>query len=447
MTTLTALAKPLNAAIGQQRRKKGQPARGRKREVVVKRKGPNRLEAAAWFTLAATILAFAREPADAEGGTGLPLWRRLIEDLVGVAPDSPQVQVRELAAREPGHGRDARSPREIPVAGWKDILWRTWNEFNKDRITAVAGGVTFFCLLAVFPAIAAFVALYGLFSDVNSARQQLDLLAGLLPPDALSFVGDQMIRVASQKNGGLGLAFAVSLLLSLWSANAGVKALIDGLNIAYEETERRGLVRLNLISLAFTVGGLLFLLAVLGAVVAVPVVFGLLGYSGTNLMALLRWPLLLAVVVAVLEVLYRFGPSRESPRWRWVSWGSLAAAVLWLVASMAFSFYVANFGHYDRTYGSLGAVVGFMTWLWISMIVVLLGAELNAEIEHQTAVDSTTGAPQPLGKRGAKMADTIGETAAAAKAKPQQAKMADARAERSGAARPPGSSSSKRPSA
>jgi membrane protein len=326
--------------------------------------------------------------------------------MVGIAPEAAEVDA--IADREPGRGREARRPSEIPAAGWKDILWRTWNEFNKDRITAVAGGVAFFNLLAMFPAIAAFVSLYGLFSDVHAAYRQLDILAGLLPADALAFVGDQMLRVASQNTGGLGLAFVVSLLLSLWSANAGVKALIDGLNIAYEERERRSFVMLNLISLAFTVGGLAFVLAVIGAVVAVPVVLGLLGYSGASPMALLRWPILLAVVIVVLETLYRFGPSRERPRWRWVSWGSFAAAILWVVASLAFSLYVQNFGHYDKTYGSLGAVVGFMTWLWISIIVVLLGAELNAEIEHQTAVDSTTGAPQPMGVRGAVMADTIG---------------------------------------
>ena len=346
------------------------------------------------------------------------------------------------AAEQPGRGRDARTPAEIPAAGWRDIAWRTWNEFNKDRIPAVAGGVTFFGLLALFPALAAFVSLYGLFFDVHSALQQLDLLAGLLPADTLSFVGDQMIRLATSNTGKLGLAFAVSLVLSLWSANAGMKALMDGLNIAYEERERRGYIRLNLVSLTFTIGALAFVFVAIALVVAAPATLALVGYSGPDPMWLLRWPLLLAMIAGGLQLLYRYGPSREAARWRWVSWGGAAAALLWVGASMAFSWYVGNFAHYDRTYGSLGAVVGFMTWMWITMIVVLLGAELNAEIEHQTAVDSTTGAPKPLGQRGAKMADTLGETADAAKDKPEEAKQADPRAMRAGAAPAPAASNS-----
>jgi membrane protein len=242
-----------------------------------------------------------------------------------------------------------------------------------------------------------------------------------------------MVRLAQGDTGGLGLAFGVSLMLSLWSANAGVKALIDGLNIAYEERERRGFLRLTAISLTFTLGGLIFIIAVLALVVAVPVALALFRYGGPDPMWMLRWPILLGMIVVVLEVLYRYGPSRRKARWRWVSWGSIAAAFLWVVTSMAFSWYVTNFAHYDRTYGSLGAVVGFMTWMWMSTIVVLFGAELNAEIEHQTAVDSTTGPPKPLGKRGAKMADTLGELADAARHKPEEAKKADPRAVRAGA--------------
>ncbi|OYX35858.1 MAG: hypothetical protein B7Y99_03020, partial [Caulobacterales bacterium 32-69-10] len=182
--------------------------------------------------------------------------------------------------------------------------------------------------------------------------------------------------------------------------------------------EKRGFVRLNLIALCFTVGAVVFLLCVLGVVVALPVALNLLGYAGADPMWMLRWPLLLGVVVIVLAGLYRFGPSRRQARWRWVSAGSVAAALLWLAASMAFSWYVGSFGNYDKTYGSLGAVVGFMTWMWISVMVVLLGAEMNAEIEHQTAVDSTVGHPKPMGARHAKMADTLGKTSEKLKAEP-----------------------------
>jgi membrane protein len=387
------------------------------------RRGPSRLEAAAWFTVALSILAWPgrahgnapRVSATSEPPPPMPWWRRLISSGLGL-PDPTEIEVSE--AREPGRGRDATAPARIPLRGWKDIAVRTWQEFNNDRVPAVAGSVAFFGLLAVFPALAAFVSLYGLVADVQTARDQLDILAGLLPRDALNFVGEQMLRIAQGRDESLGLAFVFSLGLSLWSANAGMKALFDGLNIAYEEKEKRGFIRLNLIALGFTLGGIAFILGVLAVVVALPVALNLLRIPVEDPMWTLRWPLLLGVVMVALAVLYRYGPSRRQARWRWVSWGSVAASLLWVVASMAFSFYVSRFAHYDRTYGSLGAVVGFMTWMWLSVIVVLVGAELNAEIEHQTAVDSTVGAPKPMGTRHAKMADTLGKTSEKLAAEP-----------------------------
>jgi membrane protein len=224
-------------------------------------------------------------------------------------------------------------------------------------------------------------------------------------------VGEQMLRLASTRHSGLGLAFVISLLVSLWSANAGIKALFSGLNIAFEETEKRNFLTLNLVSLSFTIGALVFLSLGLAAVVAAPVALAYFGYmpGSVALMNLLRWPVLLLVAVGGITLLYRYGPSRERERWPWVSWGSVFAAVLWLAVSLLFSVYVAHFGSYDRTYGSLGAAVGFMSWLWISSISILFGAELNSEIEHQTAHDTTTGAPAPMGQRGAHMADTLGD--------------------------------------
>jgi len=401
---------PLEALI-LRRRPTTEPSRSR---GARKKRGLDRVEAAAWLVLAAVVLAWRRPHAEEEGA-GPPLWRRLAAWVKGGGRSAAQ----RYDAEEPGRGRNARSPGEIPKAGWKDVLWRTWKEFNNDRITSVAGGVTFFSLLALFPALGAFVSLYGLIADVATARTQLDLLAGFLPRDALAFVGEQMLRIASSKHSGLGLAFGISLLLSLWSANAGVKALIAGLNIAYEEDERRGFIKLNLISLAFTLGALIFLIVTISVVVALPVALSVIGYGGPDPMLWLRWPLMLAVIMLILAVLYRFGPDRRKARWRWVSWGSIAAAVLWVAASMGFSWYVANFGHYDRTYGSLGAAIGFMTWMWMSTIVVLMGAELNAEIEHQTAIDSTVGAPKPMGRRGAAMADTLGVTLEEARRRPE----------------------------
>ena len=362
-----------------------------------------------------------------------PWWRRLLSHAWSPAPVD---EVHSAEHDQPGRGRDARSPREIPMRGWKDVLWRTWSEFNKDRAPAVAAGVSFYSLLATFPALAAFVSLYGLFADVKAVREQLALLRGVLPADALNFVGEQMLRLALGDNGGLGLAFAAGLLVSIWSANAGMKALFDGLNIAYEEREKRGILKLNLISLGFTFAALIFVMVILAAVVALPVGLSFIGYGGPDPMLLLRWPLLLAGFILALSVLYRYGPSREAARWRWVTWGSVAVAALWLLASLAFSEYVGRFAHYDKTYGSLGAAIGFMTWIWLSVLVVLLGAELNAELEHQTAVDSTTGEARPMGERGAKMADTLGVVGGKAKPKgPDDPKMADPHALRAGAER------------
>ncbi len=312
-----------------------------------------------------------------------------------------------IAELEPGRGREARSPGQIPPRGWRDILWRTWRGFIKDQITTVAGGVTFFSLLSIFPGLAAFVALYGLFADFHDAIHDVEALAIVAPHDAVVFIGAQMIRIAEARSSDLSFTFVVSLLLSLWSANSGMKAFLNGLNVAYGEREKRNFLTLTLHSLAFTLGGLLVLLLSVAAMVALPLATPAVD-DYVDVLNVLRWPALLAVMILVLAVVYRYGPSREHARWRWVSWGSTVAAVLWLVGSLAFSFYMAKLAHYDRTYGSFGAAAGAMVWLWMSVVIVLFGAELNAEIEHQTAVDSTSGPPQPLGRRGAVMADTIG---------------------------------------
>ena len=210
----------------------------------------------------------------------------------------------------------------------------------------------------------------------------------------------------------LSIAFAASLGLALWSANAGMKAIIDALNVTYAEKEKRGFIKLNLISLAMTGGAILALLVALGAIVVLPLVLSYMGLGGwtETLLRFLRWPLLLGLVIFGLAVLYRFGPSRESPRWEWLTVGSVFAAVAWLVGSALLSWYLANFANYDATYGSLGAAIGMMIWMWMSSIVILLGAELNSEVEHQTARDSTTGRERPRGDRGAVMADTVGQS-------------------------------------
>jgi membrane protein len=311
--------------------------------------------------------------------------------------------------REPGRGRAAGSPVRIPLQGWVDIAWRVFKNFNADRFMFVAGGVTFFTLLAVFPAIGAFVALFGLFADPETAADPLRYFYGIFPTDVLDFIGGQMKRVAAQQSGTLGLAFFGSLTLSLWSANAAVKSLLYGLNVAYHETEKRNYFHYTAVTMVFTLSGLAFVLVSSALVVVAPVAASWLGWHyALKGLAPLRWPVMFFLIVGMLDVLYRFGPCRQHARWRWLTWGGMAAALLSLGVSWLFSWYLSNIADYDRTYGPLGAVMGFMVWTWWSTIAVLLGAAVNAEAEHQTALDTTTGEPKPLGERGAVVADTVG---------------------------------------
>ena len=307
-------------------------------------------------------------------------------------------------------GRHADSPAEIPASGWKDIAYRIYQGISEDRIIAISAGVTFFVLLALFPGIAGLISLYGLFADSSSIGQHLNALSGVLPEGATQIIGDQIQRLTSQPAQKLGFATISGLAISLWSSNGGMKAMFDALNIVYHEKEKRGFFKLNAVSLALTFGAIGFVILALVSITVVPLIleyFGLSSLAGT-LIKIARWPLLLVVASFCIAVIYRYGPSRDKPKWRWISPGSVLAAVMWLAASLLFSWYAENFGSYNKTYGSLGAAIGFMTWLWLSTIVILVGAKLNAEMEHQTAKDTTEGHPQPLGHRGARMADTVG---------------------------------------
>jgi membrane protein len=283
-----------------------------------------------------------------------------------------------------GAGRMARTPLQIPLQGWKEILVRTYKEFTEDQIPMIGAGVSFYTLLAIFPGLAAFVAVYGLFSDVAQAQHHLQMLSIILPGSALTFFGDQMIRMAEAQKGGLSLTFIVGLLTAIWSANGAVKALMTGLNIAYEVHETRNIVRKTLTSFAFTLGFMLFGTAVIAVLGAGPAAEAYLGHHAAFMLNLISWPILLVAMGIGIALLYRFGPSRGPVRFEWISPGSLAALILWIAVSALFSLYVGNFAHYDKTYGSLGAVVGFMMWNWLTNVIVLAGAELNAEVEAQT---------------------------------------------------------------
>ncbi|MEY9182196.1 membrane protein [Bradyrhizobium sp. USDA 326] len=317
------------------------------------------------------------------------------------------------AAMQPGRGRRAKSPLEIPWSGWKDIFWRTYQRIDEDRLLATAGGVVFFGLLALFPAVTALVSSYALFADPATISANLHTLATMLPEGSFQIVEDQVARVVSNGNTTLGVTFLVGLLLAIWSANAGVKAIFDALNVAYEEREKRSFIRLNMVSLAFTVGGILALLLMVGAVVAFPLALNHLGMAPESklIVALARWPLLFIILLVALAILYRFAPSRDAPRWQWLSLGAVTAALLWIAGSALLSWYLSEFANYNATYGSLGAAIGLMMWMWMSAIVIMFGAELNSEIERQTLRDTTTGRPKPLGTRDAVSADTVGATA------------------------------------
>ncbi len=328
-----------------------------------------------------------------------------------VEPASPAAPApAELDRAEPGRGRAAQFPWRIPARGWKDILWRTYRETGRARLPALAGGVTYYLLLATFPAIAAFVSVYGLFSNVNSVEGQLGALAAFFPHDAIELISHQMKRLAAQQQATLSAAFAVATLISIWSANAGMKSLFDGINIAYNEREKRDYFRRTLITYSATLATVLFLTVTALVVIAAPVVLRRIGLGREGLLWIpLRWVLLWLVAGAVFTLLYRIAPSRRPARWRWVAPGGAAAALFWISGSLMFSWYINNFTHFGVTYGSLGAMIGFMLWVWFSVILVLIGAELNAEIEHQTAQDTTVGPPKPMGERGAEMADHVGK--------------------------------------
>lgn len=315
-----------------------------------------------------------------------------------------------LRGRDAELGREARTPREITARGWWDILKRVRAEVSRDNLSLIAAGVAFYALLAIPPALAAGIALWGLVSDPQSIQAQITQLSGALPEEAARTYNDQLRAVAARSPTTLGWTAAIGFLLSLWSARAAMNAMIGALNIVYEEREKRGFLRLTatsvLLTLGALVGGVLALLLVAG----VPVALSILGASTIAQLVVnaVRWTLLLVLVMAGLAVLYRLAPSRHQPRWSWASWGAGIATLLWIGASAAFSLFVSNFGSYNETYGALAAIVVVMLWLFLVAYAVIVGAELNAELERQTAVDSTTGAPAPLGSRGAHAADTVG---------------------------------------
>jgi membrane protein len=310
------------------------------------------------------------------------------------------------------HGRHAEAPQQIPARGWWDIVWRAYRETGRDNIAIVAGGVTYYALFALFPALALLVSLYGLISNPAEVHRQVQALSAAIPGGAQQVIGGELDQIAKSSGGALSLGVVVGFLVSFYSASRGISGLITALNIAYEQKETRGFFRLNLLAAVLTLLLIVVAIVALALVAGVPAVVTSLGLGSIVkwLALILEWPLLLAIVLGVLAVLYRYAPDRREPQWRWITPGATVATVLWLIGSILFTIYVANFGSYNKTYGSLGAVIGMLTWMYLSSYVVLFGAEVNAESERQTRRDTTTGAEKPMGSRGAHAADTLGES-------------------------------------
>lgn len=316
------------------------------------------------------------------------------------------------AAAQTGRGREAEAPTEIPWTGWKDVFKRAWSHTGEDNISLAAGGVTYYVLVALFPGLAALVSIYGLFSDPAQVQQQVGSLSGILPADAQTLISAELKQIAGASGGALSFGAVIGFLIALYSSSRGVGGLMIGLNIAYEEKERRSLFWQYFIALVLTWVLIVAGLVAIGFIAGAPAVIDAIGLGGiaTWLFYILEWPVLMGFMLIILAVIYRYGPSRDHPKWAWISPGALTATVLWVVGSIAFTIYVAHFGNYNKTYGSLGAIIVLLTWMYVSSYAVLFGAEVNAQAERQTKRDTTVGAPRPMGQRGATAADTLGRS-------------------------------------
>lgn len=353
-----------------------------------------------------------RSASGGEGGPSTPkAARRAAEGTdpaaEGAAEQSP-AEARQVAT-EPGRGRRADTPKEIPAKGWKDIAKRVVAEVKADNVPLLSAGVAFYALLSLFPAVVAVVSMYGLVADPSDVAKNLESITRTMPADAADLLLEQVRSIAGTSSGALGVGVAVGIVTALWSASSGMKWLISALSLVYDEREGRKFVKLRGTALILTLAAAVALvvsLALIAGASALARVAGL-GDAGQLVVSVLRWPLLGVLVVAGVAALYRYGPDREEPKWRWVSWGSGIAAVIWLAASSAFAVYAAVAGDFAASYGSVGGVVVMMLWLYISVLSVLIGAEINAEMEHQTAKDTTEGSPKPLGARHAVVADEV----------------------------------------
>lgn len=309
-------------------------------------------------------------------------------------------------------GRDADAPQHIPAPGWKDVLKRVKQGIKDDRLSLISAGLAYYALFAFVPALSSLVLMYAWISDPNEIQGHISAMSNILPPEAQEILTKELGSLAGNASGAIGFGAIGTLLLALWSASKGSKAIIEAMNIIYEEEESRGFFKLNFFALGMTLLGIVMAILAIGVVVIVPVVMNFFDFLPmTSILATAgSWLLLLGIFSFYLSFAYRFGPNRENAQWKWVSWGAVFSAVAWALVSALFSWYAKEFGNFNKTYGSLGAIIVLMTWFYLSSFVILIGAEINAEMEHQTSRDSTTGPEKPMGEREATMADTLGES-------------------------------------
>jgi membrane protein len=307
-------------------------------------------------------------------------------------------------------GHQASSPAQMPAPAWKDILARTYKRTWDDNVALVSAGVAFYGFFALLSLLGLIVLFYGFVADPHTVIEHVRALTAVLPTDIAVLIGDQLMTAVKSSEGTKGLGILLAFLVAIYGGTNGAASIITALNIAYEEKEKRSLFGFYLLAVSMTVGALIVALVALAATAAVGYIDDLLPEVTPTLVLAgkLAGYLLLAILAALFaSVLYRFGPSREEAKWTWITPGSAFAAVTWLLLTLAFGFYVSDFTDYDASYGSLADVVALLTWIYLSAYAFVFGAELNSEIEHQTAMDSTTGSPQPMGERGAWAADNV----------------------------------------
>lgn len=326
--------------------------------------------------------------------------------------ESPSDGPADQTIPDSGRGGEAEAPTDIPAGGWKDILKRTVASIKDDHVQMMAAGLAFYTMLAIFPALVALISIYGLVSDPTQVQDQIETVTSNLPEETSALIESQLTGIVESSTTALGWATVIAIVGALWTASSGMQQGVKAINRAYDEEETRGFLRLRGLALGLTFTYMVIAIVSTGLILAVPPLLDRLdlGQAAEVLLSIAQFVLLAVVFMAGLAILYRYAPDRAEPRWKWISAGAVVATIVWIIASIGFSLFVSQFGNYQETYGALAGVIILLLWFFISAFVVLMGAELNAETEHQTRRDTTTGPERPMGERQAVKADTLGET-------------------------------------